>query len=377
MDDSLVLDDKSRLIKRIKRLKDDIRGLEDLLDSTRNPLERRGYQQDIELQGKALKGVLLEYEALNNQAPHQQQQNLDTLIQKMPLSPLAAAPLFTVNCNRREEYSKLTSHFKEKESDDRNLFYLLSACDSQKPGSLAKRLIYDFVESHEVLYFSKPNSPYVEVEDLLLTQQFQEPWKKIWKFFNTYFQKKENSDFENFIQQKVPWRTGNYRIALTFFIEEIFWNSTDPCRFIQFVIDQLARVPEGQRRFMFFFICDFSSVHCTCLPEQEKYLCNLDELVAQNNASGQSDRALLHVKLLPPVAEKEVKVWVNAVLDKNKTKNPGPVLKALCESLEDEDESNQYKNKNEYDMRRVEEMQLIFHQFAKERYQEKKQKGNG
>lgn len=380
MNDIPLFDEKSRLEDRIKKAYKTLGELEDQYDNTRNPLDRNHLRIDIDQQKELIKEIQQELISVQDKNSYAvQQQSLDSVIQNLPFDSNATAPLFTVNCNRKIEYDRLAVHFEQFGDADRNLFYLISACDSQKPDSLAKRLIYEFVKSHRVLYFSQPDSPYVDIINLLLTRQHGESWNQIWKSFNEYFHKEEEdkSDFDSFIQRKAPWRTGTYRIALTFFIDELYWNSTDPCGFIQYVLDQFARIPEGRRRFMVFFICDFSAVHCNCSADQKDQLKRLKKLVENNSLPELTDRALLHLPILPPVAEKEVEKWVKAVLDKNKPRDPRPVIQALRDSLKDEEECSLYQEKNEYDMRRVEEMQNIIHQTAKKQYLEKKQKSHG
>jgi hypothetical protein len=217
--------------------------------------------------------------------------------------------LDTVNCNREIPYTQgLLEHFKEAHSKPGNLAYIISACQTQNPESLAKRLIYFYRDTAFTFFFlENAESDEVHFPDLVFGTTPAGTWKNFVNILELKFLPK-GIDFEAFMDNPEMVMEKHKRVVITFRIDRIRWNDYAVAEHIAFLLEQLQALPETCQKFTFFFSCTFRSLHVSVDRQNEMRLERLSQLEQGQNGK------VKHFQGLEPVAEPDIEDWVDSVV---------------------------------------------------------------
>lgn len=313
-----------------------------------------------------LKPKLESADSILNQAP---KLSLENIWEKIPLrSTLDSLKL--LDCDREVEYGEtLLPHFSERVSEDRNLFYFVSGCGTQKPESLVKR----FIKEHEKfldLNFYKTEVPQilsitidpdttnsmildhvltVAIAGEIHTKDYES--ERFYKHVNSYQQKRNG-----------------LRQVLVYKIHELCW-SKDVAKHLKNIIYKFSLLPKDCHRFIFFFILEIEELHKVYHVENhisKKRLQGIEELC---QASFECDCLpdLKQINLLNSVSSRDVKNWLKAIIDDRRcTEQPvdyyvNMIIKYLLAEM-DENERNYYRE-GFFNMDRLEIMQRYAFQY--------------
>lgn len=280
--------------------------------------------------------------------------------------------LQTINCDRRRHFVlELSDHLDKCRNADSNLIYLLPVCPRQQPLSLAKRLVYQRFKDfsgffHRTQEEQEQHQHQREVDDkvvLKIKPEREATWGQFWKNVQHYILKtnEPDFDFEPFLRQAQAYWANTLRFALVFRVQQNHWNNMPVERHLAYIADQLARLPEGARKFVVFFACEFDYIDCE--PNRSKYADQaetLRRLADEINAAGTGNIALaLHD--LPPVDSDDVNAWLNEVTDNDET-NRHLVWPMLQRDMTEEE--CQRLQQNLYNLRRIESMQDAAYRYA-------------
>ena len=216
--------------------------------------------------------------------------------------------LDTVNCDRTQHYNtELRTHFKASAANPENLAYLLSACPTQKPESLARRLIYFFGEK-EFTFFPTEHADSDEVytPELVFEASEEGTWKNFAAAIEHRFLPK-GTDWTSFVQDPEPIMVNHKRVAFTVHINRKWWNDYDVADHIGYILDKFQALPPTCRKFVFFFVCSFPDLNEAADDHCEDYLCLLAHLEQGGNTT------VRHIQKLPPVKIQDVKNWVDSI----------------------------------------------------------------
>lgn len=316
----------------------------------RNDFGRLKYELFAEEQAKVTHTALYILKNWDGNTGDQKESSWESFFCNLPLKKnITIAPLLTVNADRHDHYTKqLLPHFKKHKSKTENLVYFICACPKQKPSSIAKRLVYFFDEEFPVFLTSPDQPEDLEVIDLKIKASETGTWKEFWKVFQDRFLK-ESIDFENFVKNASKWLQNSSRIPLAFEVEENVWNDvTDIHEHVRFIIEKFEELPGKYRKFVFFFIFQFSDLHGKRSQTCQCYLDELKNVLTFEDISPEEFHKLPIYKL-PPVWEEDVKTWANSYLK--------PVEVDLLISELRRTHSINHKRDVQYDMIMVEKMQ--------------------
>lgn len=272
----------------------------------------------------------------------------------------------TVNCDRTGHYPGLAKHFEDNKAKTGNLVYFITACDSQNPESLAKRLAYWYDEDFAPTFF-RPDEEKKKDElkflDLPLEKKEEATWGNFWELFKKKILQQE-IDFEEFVKDPAPVLSiiENTRLLLSFQISESDFVEYKANKHIQYILGQFARLSAEFQKFVFCFV-----FHCPDIHESRKdtcaYLLDLLDKLAKPAEQNPQWAAGLHLSCLPAVPEADLKVWWNARFEhahfpdfSNKIKNrvlPDKQEACLQRAL--------------FDMHTVEEMQYAAYTFTRDK----------
>lgn len=222
--------------------------------------------------------------------------------------------LGTVNCDRIQHYkTDLLPHFKANATSPENLAYLLSACPTQKPESLARRLIYA-LEEKEFTFFptEHADSDEVHIPELVFEASEEGTWKNFAAVIEHRFLPK-GTNWEAFIKDPEPVMAHHKRVALTFCIARVRWNDYDVADHIAYILSKFQALPPACRKFVFFFTCTFPDLHEAADDDCETCLCSLAELEQAPTA------VVRHIQRLKPVKVSDVKGWADGIAQPHQT----------------------------------------------------------
>lgn len=271
----------------------------------------------------------------------------------------------TVNCDRNDHYPGLKKHFEDNKAKTGNLVYFITACDSQNPESLAKRLAYWFDEDFAPTFF-RPDEEKKQDEltflDLPLEKKEDVTFGKFWELFKKKILQQE-IDFEEFIKDPAPALSGfeNTRLLLTFQISESDLIEYKANAHIRFILSQFARLPSGFQKFVFCFVFHFPDVHESRKQDCDYLLDLLDEL-SKPSEQHPEWAAGLHLSCLPAIPEADLKVWWNARFEHAHF----PVFAGEIKKRVLPDKLDACVQRALFDMYTVEEMQYAAYTFTRD-----------
>lgn len=292
--------------------------------------------------------------------PPEDNRSWQDVFSQLPLDAEALDLFHTVNCDRLEHFQRrLDDHYKRHRNGDHHLVYFISACPLQNPGSLARRLIYwhSPPENPEFSRFfetdGKPGE--VHVQPLPIRPTPEGSWASCWSLVARFGLRDERLLLDDFIREKNRFLVADKRIACTFSIKENAWNSAAVDGHLKHICGELEKLPAGARRFVFFFILEFSRAetggHQDRDPECDARLQALDRLVTDLSA-GPGAGQYAHISLLPAVPRRDVGAWLREVMPDARDAQVDEPLEKLNHSRSAEE-----RQADRYNMERVEDMQ--------------------
>ena len=225
--------------------------------------------------------------------------------------------LDTVNCDRRKPFTKgMKSHFEEHKDGPGNLLYLLTACRSQKPESLVKRLYYQFEE--DLIPHFRPVDENREdcgkllVPELALDRRKEKTFARLWGQIEDRLSQK--GSFEDFAGNPKPYieHSENRRTLLAFTLSKQDFDDYEGEKQIAYILEQFARLPEGSRRFVFCFVQYAKNIHHHSDPDLTERLEELDRFASGSSAHWRSGE---HISCLPRVPKRDLGDWLDGKFD--------------------------------------------------------------
>jgi hypothetical protein len=274
------------------------------------------------------------------------------------------------DCDREQEYTEtLLTDYLEREGEDRNHYYFIAGCHTQKPGSIVTRLLLKRDEKNEELkeldlIFVKD---YFTPDTIQIGMQPSKTWGNFWTKFvdclpSDIFPKDINFDFfkneaPNFLQKQK-------RYPLFFLISEDSWKTPNLELHLKEIINKFSTLPTGCHCFSFFFIMEISGLHNVHHQESHKVQSRIQRIkqMCEEPYNCECPPHIKDVFLLNTVPDTEAREWLNNIIDRRgcieKTIDDYVDLVLECFHKElSEREREYYKSHSAYNMDRLEIMQ--------------------
>lgn len=309
----------------------------------------------------AIIGLLKSWE--NNNDSNQ----LSTAIKNLPIPPDSTInTLHLVNCDRRTPTKRFRRAFNNLRDQKRAFqFYFLCGCPNEMPGSLAERLIYQFIEEeageHQlpVNYRARENVNHrVRIEKLPLGSDLASSRKKFKAYVQERFSFVDTQSFENFIETGVPKLPYSYVVSV-FELSYKDWEDDEGeiCSYFQWMIDTFQCPHPDVPTFLFFFVVKIPDLHHEdqLTKEKRKVLQELEGLCTKNESA--------LIKELQPVEIPDVHEWFSEI----GISNPNlirPILQALETGL-GKKERDMYLQEERVHMKDIELIQQAVFDYAK------------
>lgn len=232
-----------------------------------------------------------------------------------------------VNCNRKESKDRFWDYY-DKLEPQRFKFYFLTSCDTQKPGSFAERMLYEFIDEeldeatdavyyrdHRFAEFRRP-----EIEDLPKGRNLDKCQHAFRKYFAEFFWKlPETQSMEEYLKTGLP-RFGFDAVAMFFRLEESDWKEGVTKAYMEWIIDTLQTShPDVPRVLVFLEIVVVNAHEKGEAMEQTPLFQDLRTILKQHPG-------VAHLLPFRPVSEEDVKEWFRDI----KTENTGLLDKLLA-----------------------------------------------
>lgn len=290
--------------------------------------------------------------------------SLGTIWQDIPLLEQDWGLLRTVDCDRDEDYTDtLLADFLEKENDDCNLVYFISACETQNPESVSKRLVYDYGD----VFTTYPASTEHEilVQDLKIERRPEETWIHFWRVFNESFSL-NHPDFDDFILHSNTFTKSHKRIPFFCTVKEHHWTRAPNLEaHLQLIIERFSTLPTGCHKFVLFFILEFEKLHDYYQNTEARCNQRLQKIarIALEETRCTVLPHIKHIILYRLVEEESIIVWLKGIIDRRKINLPltlnnvvSRIIEALVAEL-DVSERKMYEERKVFNMQRLEMMQ--------------------
>jgi hypothetical protein len=270
--------------------------------------------------------------------------------------------LQTVNCDRFVPYgNELRDHFNANQDKQENLAYLISACPTQKPESLSRRLIYRQIEDAQpgedpfTFYWAdQDGSEEVHFPGLTFGTTEHRTWQNFVRIFEQRFL--SGMDFKQFMDAPETTLANHHRVALTFRVERENWDEYEVAEHTNFIIQKFQELSPSCRKFVFFFIFTFPDLHEGIDNECAYWLSRLSHLENTQHAIARKIQKLEPVKII------DVKNWATGKIQSNH-------LDALLDQLKQEipgSKRDRYAEQKLFDMEQVEAMQYAAYTYFRD-----------
>ena len=266
----------------------------------------------------------------------------------------------TVNCDRTKPFTKgIQRHFEKYKDGPGNLLYLLTACRSQKPESLVKRLYYEF-EADLIPHFrpvdeNQEDRGKLLVPELALDRKKEKTFARLWGQIEDQLPQK--GSFEDFARNPKPYieHSENRRTLLAFTLYKQDFEDYEGEKQIAYILEQFARLPEASQRFVFCFVQYAKDIHHHSDPDLTERLEELDCFARGSSAHWRSGE---HISRLPRVLKRDLGDWL--------AKNIDPTYQ---DRLFEEFTARHPMQGDSFDMQDIEAMQYAAYQAYVNHYQ--------
>jgi hypothetical protein len=249
------------------------------------------------------------------------------------------------NCDRKESYeSGILRHFSCHRSDDRSQVIFIPACASQKPESLAKRLILELIDNEKKIAYLKECS---EISFLKFKAKLDmhDTYTSIWSEVQLRF---SSDAADPILLANSNFTSNNDYIILTFNVTEKQWNKPAFSEHLSYFLSRFHSNATFSKRYILLFVFEFESLHK--LEENEMNM----RLAPIHALAEEQDNFHVHVcRILEPVSELEVRKWFRDVVSGVKSE----VVDELISILKEIHPANCVKD-GLFNMEIVEEMQF-------------------
>ena len=291
-------------------------------------------------------------------------QDLATIWQEIPLIEESWGLARTVDCDREEDYTDLLlADFLEKETEDRNLVYFISACETQNPESVAKRLVYQCDDIFKTYPVTSENPDEIFVHFLKVERRPEETWIHFWKSVKDAFSL-SHVDFPDFISQSSDFTNCHKRIPFFCTVREQDWTKTPNLeQHLQYIIERFSTLPPGCHKFVLFFMLEFEKLHEHYEDAEARCVQRLQRIarIAVEEACCTAPPHIKQINLFRLVEEQALIVWLKSIIDRRKINQPldtlvRRIIEALIDELEDSERAV-YDARHVFNMQRLERMQ--------------------
>lgn len=238
-------------------------------------------------------------------------ENLDDILQKLPIRKDEITEYHLVNCDRED----MTDRFAEAYETTGNFaaqFYFISSCDTQMPQLFSERIILELKAAlddsenglHSPVLYRKQDDNSQLAEILPLPTVGLSAADAFKKFKSTFCEKILNtglSVFEEFMAGKVSSVRHQYIFA-PFDFSKGKWRKFFP-EYFRLIIDTFSRHPGPAPQFIFLFSFAVHELHCVAPDSEEMAIIGeLDRLAGQYPN-------VAHLHPLQPVDEEDFGSW--------------------------------------------------------------------
>jgi hypothetical protein len=234
-----------------------------------------------------------------------------------------------VNCNREKPKDAFWDYYDNLEPQ-RFKFYFLTSCDTQKPGSFAERMLYEFIEEEldqatDAMYYrcdprySELRRP--EIEDLPKGRNLDKCQQAFQKYFAEFWKLPDTQSMDEYLKTGLP-RFGYDAVAMLFRLEESDWKEGVTGPYMEWIIDTLQTThPDVPQVLVFLEIVVVKAHEKGESLEQSSLFQDLRAILKQHPG-------VAHLLPFGPVSEEDVKRWFRDI----KTENTA-LLDGLIESF--------------------------------------------
>lgn len=180
--------------------------------------------------------------------------------------------LHLVNCDRKSPKDRFWDLY-DRMAEHRFQFYILTSCETQKPGSFAERMLYEYLteeldDATDALYY-EPDPSFADLRrplmaDLPKGRNLEKCQHAFRKHFSTFWKLGEQQSMEEYLRHGLP-RNGYDAVAMLFHIHAEDWNSEVTLPYLEWIVDTLQTAHREVPRVLFFLKVNFNGAHL--MPE--------------------------------------------------------------------------------------------------------------
>lgn len=240
---------------------------------------------------------------------------LDKLILQLPINKDELGLLSLVNCDRKDPVKKFNESFDEKKNLKQPFqFYFLCGCPTEKPDSLAKRVVYEIIEKEDLdknpsVSYSSVHSEdgfnLLKVENLI-QDDVKNSRKKLKEYVQKRFERPNTESFETFIETGITELSYNYIFSI-FKIVETDWEDAeeDIFNYLQWMIDTFKCASPKVPTFLFILVFQFENLY-----DSEK-LSKQNEAIVKNLESFCKKNTTAILKKIEPIKTIHFTDWLD------------------------------------------------------------------
>lgn len=264
--------------------------------------------------------------------------------------------LHLVNCNRKSSKDRFWDLY-DRMAEHRFQFYILTSCETQKPGSFAERMIYEYLteeldDTADALYY-EPDPGFADLRrplmaDLPKGRNLEKCRHAFRKHFSTFWKLGEQQSMEEYLRHGLP-QNGYDAVAMLFHIHAEDWNSEVTLPYLEWIIDTLQTAHHDVPRVLFFLKVNFNKAHL--MPQ-----------ALEENPAFQDIKTVLiqhpgvaHLLPFGPVSKADVERWFSDLRPRH-TALLDRLLDVFQQGLDKEDQQL-FRDKNQLNMDDVELLQ--------------------
>lgn len=270
--------------------------------------------------------------------------------------------------DRTKAFMEIRASLDTYANIDQNLFYFISACKTQSPDNIAKRAFYFYDDLFIASNFARATDDLDKLDDVFvhefdIKRTPEATWKAFWPRFKTYLPlewsnlaaqgQTQSDDFTLFKSQAATLLPSDRRLAFFCRVADNEWgNAPNISEHLQFIIQQFCEFPVGSHKFVFFFFIELDGFHdCQCNPpcDVHKRLLQIEGICPECFDTASPPR-IEQVKILDSVSEKDIKSWLDSLIDHNQKEKTlddycEMVIEALLMELDEKERQNYYQHK--------------------------------
>jgi hypothetical protein len=261
-----------------------------------------------------------------------------------------------VNCSREQQVDQFWKFYEDLE-EHRFQFYFLTSCDTQKAGSFAERMLYEYLieeldEAADAIYYRRdPKKQELGrplIEPLPRGRNLEKSQHAFRKYFADFWSFSEQQSFEEYLQTGLP-RSEYDAVALFFRLDATRWKEDVTLPYLEWMIDTLQSAHADVPRVLVFLTVNFTGAHLA--PEK------LANNVAYNGIKSVLTQhpGVAHLLPFSPVPQMDVERWFRD-LNTWHTALIGDLMEAFRRGL-GKNEQQLHQQKQQFNMDDIEMLQ--------------------